>query len=52
MHEWKINELNKKTVFSKVTLSAFEEQEKNFTKVLAMYNKTSKKAIEELKKNM
>ncbi len=47
-YEWEINELNKKAIFSKVTLSVYEEQEDNVTKALAMYNKANKKVENEL----
>ena len=47
-YEWEINELNKKAIFSTVTLSVYEEQEENVTKALAMYNKASKKAEDDL----
>ena len=47
-YEWEINELNKKAIFSKVTLSVYEEQEENVTKALAIYNKASKKVEDDL----
>ena len=42
-YEWEINELNKKVIFSLVTLNVYEEQEENVTKALNMYNKAEKK---------
>ncbi len=47
-YEWEIKELNKKCIFSRVTLEVFEEQKKNVEKALSIYKEEIKKREDKL----
>lgn len=45
-YEWEIKTLNKKCIFSMITLDVFEEQKKNVEDALKLYDKNNKKDYE------